>query len=185
RAAQLAGHRRLARPARGAPLPVLRVRARRLRTETRVLCTRSAPGAFQQCATRHAGRAPIAQEPHMNSKLRKILAISSASVALAAAAGSAHAGGVHWSVGVNVGVPVAAYPAYPVYQEPAAVYPAAPVVYQAPPPVVVAPPVVYGPPAVVYRAAPVYVAPGYWGPRGYWHGGHYYHGGHGHGEWRR
>jgi hypothetical protein len=75
-------------------------------------------------------------------------------------AGAAHAGGVRWSVNINVPGPV--------YAEP--VYYAPPPVYYAPPP---PPPpvyyyerrrpvVVYGPPAVVYRRGPPAIVGGSW-----------------------
>lgn len=63
-------------------------------------------------------------------------------LALIGAAGSAHAGGVHWSIGINL--------------------PAPPVVYGPPPAVVYAPP-----PAVIYEPRPVrYYAP----PPAYYYG---------------
>ena len=54
----------------------------------------------------------------------------------------AHAGGVHWSVNINVPGPVYAEPVY--YEPPPVYYAPPPPVYYAPRPVVV-----YGPPAIV------------------------------------
>jgi hypothetical protein len=87
-------------------------------------------------------------------------AATAALVALGtAAAGSANAGNVQWSVSVNlppVGTVVSNVPVY----EPEPVYypaPAPVVVYRpAPPPVVYRPVPVYAPPPVVYRPVPVY-----------------------------
>lgn len=116
-------------------------------------------------------------------------------------AGLAQAGGVNWSIGINL-PPVSTvisndpYPHRPYYG-------AAPV--YAPPPVVYRPaPVYYVPPPVVYRPAPVAVVPGYvvdrrWAPhhrewrhhrghdRGHrWHGhdrrDDHHRGGRGHGD---
>lgn len=83
---------------------------------------------------------------------------------------AAQAGGVHWSIGVNlppVSTVISSGPAY----GPAPVY-AAPPVYYAPPPVVYAPPVYVRPAPRYYvpAPAPVVVYRG-WGGRGY-HGGH-------------
>jgi hypothetical protein len=68
-------------------------------------------------------------------------ALVSAALVLAATFGAsaAHAGDVHWSIGINlppVGTVIGSAP-----------------IYDAPPPVY------YGPPQVVYRPAPVYYAP--------------------------
>lgn len=84
-----------------------------------------------------------------------------AAAALAAGAfgfaGTAQAGGVHWSVGVTVpgvvvgfgSVPPVVYAPPPVYMHPAPVY--------APPPVYAAPAAYYmPPPPVIYRPAPIY-----------------------------
>jgi len=111
----------------------------------------------------------------------------------ALAAGSAHAGNVHWSVGiqapiapgVSVGTVITDRPYAPVYVAPAPVYvPAPPVYVPAPEPVYVPAPVVY--PRPVYAPRVVY-APVWGGPvwaHGRWvhhhhprfeHGG--YHGG--------
>jgi hypothetical protein len=94
-------------------------------------------------------------ENHMARKL--ILALAS-TVALMAA-GTAHAGGVSWSVGINlpgIGTVISNAPVYVpapvvVYQEPA------PVVYQRPAPVYAPAPVIYQQPApVVYETQRVY-----------------------------
>jgi hypothetical protein len=100
--------------------------------------------------------------------MKKQIAIALATLACAAATSAAHAGNVHWSIGINlppIGTVVSNAPVYgapaPVYYQPAPVY------YQ-PAPVYVAPPqVVYRPvPAAgYYRAAPVVVYGG-----GRWHG---------------
>lgn len=100
-----------------------------------------------------------------------------AALSLAAVSGVAHAGGVSWSVGVNVPGPVYAPPVYqaPVY--PAPVYVAPPVyapartVYVAPP----VAPVYYGPPPVVYGPALTF---------GVWGGGHRYYRDGRHGDYR-
>jgi len=98
-----------------------------------------------------------------------------ASLALAAglATSAAHAGGVNWSIGINLPAPaVVAYgssygpvyaPAYgPAY---APAYVAPPVIYAPPPPPMVVPRVVYAPPLPVPM-------PGWYAPHGYrhWHG---------------
>lgn len=108
--------------------------------------------------------------------MRKSWIVGLATASLALAAGAAHAGGVNWSIGINlppVGTVISSgpqypvYPAYPVYAPPPVVYRPAPV-YYAPPPVVYRPaPVYYGPPAVVVERR--------W--RGGWEHGH-------HGGWR-
>jgi hypothetical protein len=109
--------------------------------------------------------------------------IKSAFLALASAAtlaaGSAHAGGVSWSIDINTPVLGTVISNAPVYRAPA-YGPAYGAVY-GPPPVYVAPPVRYAPvpvypvaPPVAYYPAPVasvvYVAPGYAGHR--MHRGH-------------
>ena len=120
-------------------------------------------------------------------------------VALVAAAGglsagTAHAGNVFWSIGIQA-PPVTSVisngPVYqPYYQAPQVYYQPAPVYYQPPPvyyqpapvyyqpqPVYIAPPVVYRPAPVVVYSPPVSYAPqvvyGGWG------------GGHHHGNWGR
>ena len=94
-----------------------------------------------------------------------------AAVALAVAgglfAGAAHAGGVRWSVNINVPGPVYAEPVYaapPVYHAPAPVYHAPPPVYYTPPPVYYQPRpvVVYRPPVVVYHRGPPAIRGGSW-----------------------
>ena len=103
-----------------------------------------------------------------------------AAAALALSAGAAHAGGVNWSIGINL-PPVATVisngPAYypgpvyapaPVYYEPPVVYRPVPR-YYAPPPVIYRPvPRYHGPPAVVYRGWDGHRGHrgGYDGPRG-------------------
>jgi hypothetical protein len=93
----------------------------------------------------------------------------------ALAAGSAHAGGVHWSVGINapiapgvtVGTVISDRPYAPVVVAPAPVYLPAPPVYvpspmYVPPPVYVPAPVVY--PQPVYAPRRVVYAPVWGGP---------------------
>lgn len=88
-------------------------------------------------------------------------AFAAALIALGtAAAGSAHAGDVHWSVGINLPQVGTVISNVPVYHAPRPVYgyPAPVVVYEP------APQVVYQPvPQVVYQPEPVY-APRYYGP---------------------
>jgi hypothetical protein len=107
--------------------------------------------------------------------MKKQIAIALATLACAAATSAAHAGNVHWSVGINlppIGTVVSNAPVYsapaPVYYQPAPVYYQPSPVYYQPAPVYVSPPqVVYRPvPATgYYRAAPVVVYGG-----GRWHG---------------
>lgn len=84
----------------------------------------------------------------MNTLIRKLLAV----VALGLGTSLAHAGGVHWSIGINlppIGTVISNAPVYypPVpYYEPPVVYRPAPVYYTPPP-------------AVIYRPVPRYVAP--------------------------
>lgn len=103
---------------------------------------------------------------------------------LGASAGAAQAGGVQWSIGVNlppVTTVISGGPAYPAYY-PAPVYAPPPRVVYAPPPVVyVPPPVVLRPVPRYVVPAPVVVYPGWGGHRGGYYGG--YHGGY-HGEHR-
>jgi hypothetical protein len=108
---------------------------------------------------------------------RKLILALASTVALMGA-GTAHAGGVSWSVGINlpgigtvisnapifVPAPVVVYqePAPVVYQRPAPVYAPAPVVYQQPAPVVYETQRVYYPVPRVLMPAPqqvVYVRP--------------------------
>jgi hypothetical protein len=114
------------------------------------------------------------------SLLQKAAALA---VLALAAAGSAQARDVYWSVGVHAapGVTVGVGNHRPVYVQPAPVYAHPPVVY-APPPVVYTPPQVVYPhggylagPVVVQRG-PVYRSYDDHGRR--WHRGH----GHGHGH---
>ncbi|GAP36814.1 hypothetical protein [Piscinibacter sakaiensis] len=88
-------------------------------------------------------------------------------LALGLGAGAAHAGGVHWSIGINlpsIGTVISNAPVYPAYV-PAPVYVPPPVVYR-PAPVVVSPGYYYGPPPVVVDRR--------WGPpRGEWHPHHH------------
>lgn len=118
---------------------------------------------------------------------RSLLKKAAALAALAlAAAGSAQAKDVYWSIGIDAapGVSVGVGNHRPVIVQPAPVYAPPPVVY-APPPVVYAPPpVVYAPPPVYhsgYVAGPVIVqrGPAY---RSYDHGPRRWHRGHGHGH---
>ncbi len=100
--------------------------------------------------------------------MNKSLIAAIAATASLLAAGSAQAGHVHWSIGINLppvavisSGPVPVYAPAPVYAPPPVVYaPPPPVVYM-PPPVVYAPaPVVYTPPRVIYPAPRVvYPAP--------------------------
>ncbi len=124
-------------------------------------------------------------------------ALISAALALTTLVGTsaAHAGDVHWSVGINlpaVGTVVSNAPVYqgyparvryepaPVYYQPAPVYYQPAPVYYAPPPVVVHRPVVVYQPAPVYYAQPrVSYARGDWQPRhrhGHGHREHQRHG---------
>lgn len=122
----------------------------------------------------------------MNTLIRKLLAVA----ALGLGTSLAHAGGVNWSIGINlppIGTVISNAPVY---------YP--PVTYYEPPPVVYRPaPVYYAPPpAVIYRPVPRYVGPPAYvadrrGPvyRGWEHRGRDGHGGWGHGgrhdrDWR-
>lgn len=104
----------------------------------------------------------------LRSLFGKALALAAFGVA---AAGSAHARDVYWSVGVQaapgVSVGVANHRT-PVYVQPAPVY-VQPVPVYTPPPVVYTPPPVVYTPAPVYYAQPVYrtVAPAYYGPPGH------------------
>ena len=104
--------------------------------------------------------------------IRKSVVIALVAVGATLAAGAAQAG-VHWSVGINLPVPVYGAPVYsaPVYAEPAySYYQPAPVYYEPAP--------VYRRPYPVYvRPAPVVVYPRYY--RG-WHD----HGRRDHGEHR-
>lgn len=91
----------------------------------------------------------------------------------AAAAGSAQAGGVHWSIGINLPAPPVVYAPPPavVYAPPPVVYEPRPVRYYSPPPVVYEPrPVRYysPPPAVYYRPVREEWCP----PRGHGHRDH-------------
>lgn len=92
--------------------------------------------------------------------LRKISFIGALAVAGAMFAGAAHAGGVNWSVNINVpGRAVYSEPAY--YAPPATYYEPAPVYYTPPP-------TYYRPPVVVYRPGPVIVG-------GSWARHHHHH----------
>jgi hypothetical protein len=97
-----------------------------------------------------------------------IPALLVAAAALTGAMGTAHAGNVTWSVGIQAGPPVVYGP---------------PPVYMAPPPVYVAPPppVYYAPPPrVVYGAPPVVM----WGPAPPLPGWrHHHHRRHDRGDW--
>jgi hypothetical protein len=83
---------------------------------------------------------------------RKLIVVLASTAALMCA-GAAHAGGVNWSVGINlpgVGTVISNAPIYVpapvvVYQEPA------PVVYQRPAPVYAPAPVIYPQPQVAYQ----------------------------------
>jgi hypothetical protein len=86
-------------------------------------------------------------------------------------AGTAHAGHVSWSIGIEapigpgatIGTVISNHHAAPVPMPAPVMVAPAPVIYAPPPvvyrpaPVVYAPPVVYGPAPVVYAAPPVYV----------------------------
>ena len=115
------------------------------------------------------------------SRYSKPLAMVLSSAALMLAAGAAHAGGVNWSIGINlppVGTVISNGPVYPSY--PVAPVYGPPVAYY-PPPVVYRPAPAYYPPPVIYRPAPRYYGPPAvvvdrrWGPApGHWdhrHGG--------------
>ena len=100
--------------------------------------------------------------------MKKLFSVCLATGVLALSAGAAHAGGVNWSIGINL-PPVATVisngPAY----YPAPVYAPAPVYYE--PPVVYRPvPRYYAPPPVVYRPVPRYYAPPAVVYRGGWDG---------------
>ncbi|MFT4240810.1 MAG: hypothetical protein QM569_00890 [Acidovorax sp.] len=89
--------------------------------------------------------------------IQTLAATAGVAVALLAAAGTAQARDVNWSIGVSVpGVVVGAGTGYyapaPVYVAPRPVYyaPPPPVYYAPPRPVYYAPPAYYPPPAVVY-----------------------------------
>jgi hypothetical protein len=124
--------------------------------------------------------------------INKHIAIAFATAACALATGAAHAGNVHWSVGISlppVGTVISNAPVYaapaPVYYEPAPVYyQPAPVYYQ-PAPVYVAPPrVVYRPVPVVVRG-PVIHANRYYGRGHHRHGHHDEYGNYyGNGQWQ-
>ena len=108
----------------------------------------------------------------MNSQaIRRKLAFTAVGLAGWVAAGAAQAGGVNWSIGINlppVGVVTAPAPVY---------YPPPPVVYYPPPPVVYYPPVpVAVVPVPIAPIAPV-VGIGIWGSS------HDHHDHDGHGHW--
>ncbi len=92
---------------------------------------------------------------------RKLLAM----FALALASGFAHAGGVNWSIGINLPPVATVISNGPVYVDgpyyaaaPSPYYAAAP--YYAPPPVYRPAPIYYAPPpVVVYRQQPRYAGP--------------------------
>ena len=96
---------------------------------------------------------------------------------VAALAAPAHAGGVHWSVGISapiapgVAIGIGAGRPYGYVAPAPVVYAPAPVVYSPSPPVYVAPAPVY------YRPRPVYVAPRpvIYGPPVVVRPGHYHH----------
>ena len=101
--------------------------------------------------------------------MRKPLILALATAATLLSAGTAQAGHVNWSIGINlppIGTVISNGPVYapaPVYYEPAPVYYEPAPVYYAPPPVVYrpAPRVIYAPPPVVY-SRPVPVVYGGW-----------------------
>ncbi len=99
--------------------------------------------------------------------MKRSIVLALAASAAVLFAGTAQAGGVHWSIGINlppIATVVSNAPGY--YGEPAAVYYPAPAAVYAPAPAVIyrsAPPV-YVPPVVVYRAPPPYYSP-YYAPR--------------------
>ena len=72
-------------------------------------------------------------------------------------AGAARAGGVQWSVDINLPVPGLVITGAPYYREPVRVY--APVPAYAPAPVYYEPEPVYAPAPVYYQPEPVYVQP--------------------------
>lgn len=111
--------------------------------------------------------------------MKKTLLVLAIATLTALGVSSAHAGGLH----ISIGLPLPPLPPLPGIRigVPTPVYAAPPVVYAQPAPVVTAPaPVVVAPPAVVY-APPVYVAPApvYFAPRPWvrygWGYRHYYH----------
>ena len=105
--------------------------------------------------------------------IRKFAATVALTLAGTLGASAAHAGNVHWSVGINlppVGTVISNAPVYHV--PPPVVYAPPPVVVHRPPQVVYAPP-----PAVVYQPAPrvVYAPYGYAEPHRHWHHRHSRH----------
>jgi hypothetical protein len=106
----------------------------------------------------HTDPAGVNEEPTMN--LRKPLIAATLALAGTLAAGTAQAGDVQWSIGVNLPVhphvSVGVFSAPPVVYRPVPVY--GPAVVYAP-----APRVVYAPAPVYARRAPVYVHDQRWG----------------------
>lgn len=108
--------------------------------------------------------------------MKRMLASSLVLAAAVFGAGAAHAGNVHWSIGINlppIGTVISSAP--PAYYAPAPVYYAPAPVYYAPPPVVYRP-VVYRPARVVYRPVPGYYQQR-WAPPGHRHRHHHRYGG--------
>jgi hypothetical protein len=103
--------------------------------------------------------AVVAGEPERSAMKKNVLGLIA--IAALAGAGAARAGGVQWSIGINL-PPVAIVGGNaPVYAPaPPVVYAPPPVVYAPPVPVYVQPaPVVYAAPRVVYAPAPVVYGP--------------------------
>lgn len=108
--------------------------------------------------------------------MNKTLIAAFATAAALLAAGTARAGDVHWSIGINlppIGTVISNVPQGPIYAPAPVIYSPPPVVYSPPPVVYAPPPVVYRPvPRVVYPApvvygqpVPVVYGPGYYGHR--------------------
>ena len=98
--------------------------------------------------------------------MNKSLIAAVATAAGLLAAGTARAGDVHWSIGINLPPVGTVISNAPVYAPPPVVYAPPPVVY-APPPVVYqpAPRVVYPAPVVVSRPVPIVYGEPYYGHR--------------------
>jgi hypothetical protein len=101
--------------------------------------------------------------------MNKSLIAAVATAASLLAAGTARAGDVHWSIGINLPPVGTVISNAPVYAPPPVVYAPPPVVY-APPPVVYqpAPRVVYPAPVVVSRPVPIVYGQPYYGHRHGW-----------------
>lgn len=98
--------------------------------------------------------------------MKKILAVSLATIAIGALSASTAKAGVNFGLSIGISAPPVYVAPAPVYAAPAPVY-----VAPAPAPVYVAPAPVCVPPRVVYEAPAVVVRPTF-GFYGYSHGGH-------------